>query len=85
MTDTQPAGWWDLADLAGLGDIATEHGVRKSTVCNWTTRYPSFPAPLVELSTGAIYSRRQVRDWYTRRWPDRATPGQQKRAPCHRP
>jgi hypothetical protein len=60
---------WDLADLAAVGDLAADHDVGKAAVCNWASRYVDFPAPLVELSTGAVYSRRQVRAWHERRWP----------------
>lgn len=55
---------WDLADLAAVGDLATEYGVRNSTIVNWINRYDGFPAPLIRLSTGAVYSRAQVREWH---------------------
>lgn len=57
-------GMWDLADLAGVTELAAEHQVNRSTVCNWAARYADFPAPLVELSTGPVYSRQQVRAWH---------------------
>ena len=60
---------WDLADLAASGDLATEYGVSPSAISNWITRLPEFPRPLVELSTGPVYSRRQVRAWHDRQWP----------------
>jgi hypothetical protein len=60
---------WPLEDLAGCGDLAREYGVTKPTITNWTTRYSDFPAPLVVLSTGQVYSRRLVRQWHDdREW-----------------
>jgi hypothetical protein len=64
-----PPARWPLADLAATGDLAADHGVGKAAISNWTNRYDDFPAPLVELSTGPVYSRRQVRQWYDQRWP----------------
>jgi hypothetical protein len=55
---------WDLNDLASTGDLAAEHNVRNSTISNWINRYDDFPQPLVTLAIGAVYSRRQVRQWY---------------------
>ncbi|MFG3710835.1 hypothetical protein [Micromonospora sp. NPDC047730] len=59
-----PPAYWHLEDLAALGDLASEFGVGNATVSNWTTRYPDFPRPLLELSTGPVYSRWQVRQWH---------------------
>lgn len=56
----------DLADLAGVGDLAAEYGVGKAAISNWIKRYPDFPIPLVTLSCGNVYSRRQVREWHSR-------------------
>ncbi|MGC4886645.1 hypothetical protein [Micromonospora sp. DT227] len=68
MGETPPA-YWDLADLAGTGDLADEFEVNTATISNWTTRYPDFPRPLVELSSGPVYSKWQVRQWHdTRIW-----------------
>lgn len=68
MSRSLPA-CWELADLAAVGDLAAEIGVHKSTITNWTTRYADFPAPLTTLSTGAVYSRQQVRQWHDQQWP----------------
>ncbi|MEV0608145.1 hypothetical protein AB0I61_17440 [Polymorphospora rubra] len=71
MEATPPARW-NLADLAATGDLAREYGVGKATISNWISRYPDFPSPLVELSTGPVYSSSQVRRWHdSRKW----TPG----------
>lgn len=59
--------YWDLEDLAGLGDLAAIHGVSKATASNWLARFDDFPRPLVTLSTGPVYSRRQVAAWYQAR------------------
>lgn len=63
---------WDLDDLAGVGDLAREWGVSVSGATTWTRRYSDFPAPLVNLSAGPVYSRRQVRSWREARWGDSA-------------
>lgn len=78
MGHTPPA-YWHLEDLAGIGDLAQDLGVGKAAVSNWTSRYPDFPAPLVTLSTGPVYSRWQVRQWHdSRSW--RADRQHQRRA-----
>lgn len=60
---------WDLDDLAATGDLAREFEVSASTVVAWINRYPTFPAPLVRLSNGALYSKRAVRLWHdSRTW-----------------
>ena len=66
MGSTPPA-YWHLEDLAGVGDLADEFGVRNSTIVNWRSRYPGFPAPLVTLSGGPVWSRWQVRQWHDSR------------------
>ncbi len=66
MGHTPPA-YWRLEDLAATGDLAQDLGVSKATVSNWTVRYADFPQPLVELSTGPVYSRWQVRQWHDSR------------------
>jgi hypothetical protein len=67
---------WDLDDLAAIGDLARERGISSSAATGWR-RYPDFPKPLIELSTGPVYSRTQVREWQERRWPEGA-PGHGK-------
>jgi hypothetical protein len=68
MMDAPPA-YWLLTDLAATGDLADEYKVGRATISNWTVRYPDFPAPVIELSTGPAWSRWQVRQWRKRRWP----------------
>ncbi len=63
MGHTPPA-YWLLEDLAATGDLAQDFEVSNATIVNWTTRYPDFPAPLTKLSTGRVWSRWQVRQWY---------------------
>jgi hypothetical protein len=62
VTKIKP-GMWDLNDLAGAKEIGDGYGLSRSLVCNWATRYADFPAPILVLATGAIYSRRQVAEW----------------------
>lgn len=62
ITKTEPRSW-DLEDLAMAKDITDSYGLTRSTVPNWAARHADFPAPLVMLATGAIYSRRQVAAW----------------------
>lgn len=57
---------WDLDDLAGLGDLAREWGVGSTAVANLRSRHDDFPAPLLTLSTGPVYSRAQLRQWRER-------------------
>jgi len=72
---------WDLDDLAAMGDLARERGISTSAATNWR-RYPDFPAPLVTLSTGPVYSRRRVREWQQRRWPVGTTDHSKVRQPA---
>lgn len=62
-------GCWDLTDLVATGDLARERGISRAAATNWPARYPDFPAPLLCLSAGRVYSRRQVRRWQDERWP----------------
>lgn len=60
---------WHLEDLAATGDLAADFATSNATIVNWSRRYADFPAPLVSLSTGPVYSRRQVRQWHDgRKW-----------------
>lgn len=70
---------WDLDDLAGLGDLAAEHDISSSGAAGWRD-YPDFPAPLITLSPGPVYSRAQVRVWLETHWP-----GGARRASSRRP
>lgn len=60
---------WILADLAGRRDLAAEWGLGASAVGTWL-EYADFPPPVVILSGGPVFSRRQVADWRRQRWPD---------------
>jgi hypothetical protein len=72
---------WDLDDLAAMGDLARERGISTAAATNWR-RYPDFPAPLTTLSTGPVYSRRQVQAWQEQRWPEgHPSWGKVRRAP----
>jgi hypothetical protein len=63
MVQVVTTGYWDLEDLAMAKDITDDYGLTRSTLCNWAARYADFPAPLVTLATGAVYSRCQVAAW----------------------
>lgn len=67
-------GVWEIADLAGLGDLAKVFGVTTPAVANWAGRYDDFPPPVTVLSAGPIYSRREVADWYRRNQPGMRKP-----------
>lgn len=70
----EPGGrLWPLADLAGVSEIAARYEMGRAAVCNWPKRYPDFPSPLIDLMAGPVYSRSEVHQWYTARWPRRAT------------
>ncbi|MEU7802581.1 hypothetical protein AB0B10_25315 [Micromonospora arborensis] len=58
------AASWPIDDIVATGDLAAELHVGKPTVSNWPRRYDDFPHPLKVLSTGPIYSRRQVLRWH---------------------
>lgn len=49
-------------DIAGVTELAAEHGVTRRTVTNWTNT-PGFPAPLRSLSRGDLYDAAAVRAW----------------------
>lgn len=66
-----------LTDLAGVAEIvemiwpdstADEVRSHKSQVAMWATRRATtgFPAALLVLACGPVYSRRQVARWWTR-------------------
>lgn len=56
----------DSDDLAASGDLAEEHGVASSTIAYWY-QHADFPAPIVKLSTGPVWSRFAVREWVATR------------------
>lgn len=57
---------WDLDDLVANGDITDELGLARAIVSNWARRHADFPGPLMVLSSGPVYSRRQVTAWLER-------------------
>lgn len=50
-------------DLIGLAEIAEIAGVTRQAVANWRVRSPSFPEPVVELMSGPVFRRSQIRAW----------------------
>jgi hypothetical protein len=53
--------------LIGVFEIAELANVSPSAVANWRKRFPDFPAPLVDLKSGPVFSENQVRLWLARR------------------
>jgi hypothetical protein len=56
-----------IDDLVGLQEIAELASVTSSAVANWRRRFPDFPAPLVELKSGPVFSRETIQAWLARR------------------
>jgi len=52
----------DSDDLAGSGELAARHGVVNSMISQWRRR-PGFPAPVLNLLCGPVYSITAVDDW----------------------
>src|SRR5208337_1728035 len=53
--------------LIGVFEIAELANVSPSAVANWRKRFSDFPAPLVELKSGPVFSENQVKLWLARR------------------
>lgn len=53
--------------LIGVFEVAELANVSPSAVANWRKRFPDFPAPLVDLKSGPVFSENQVRLWLARR------------------
>src|SRR5258708_38733561 len=53
--------------LMGVFEVAELANVSPSAVANWRKRFPDFPAPLVELKSGPVFSENQVKLWLARR------------------
>ncbi len=49
--------------LVGLAEIARLAGVSKQAVTNWRARYPDFPAPASQLSSGPVWLLDDVVRW----------------------
>jgi chromosome partitioning protein len=54
-------------DLIGIFEIAKLAGVGPSAVANWRTRSQDFPRPVVELKSGPVFRRHEIRTWLKRR------------------
>jgi hypothetical protein len=53
--------------LVGVFEIAELANVSASAVANWRKRFPDFPAPIVELKSGPVYSENKIKLWLARR------------------
>ena len=53
--------------MIGIFEIAELANVSTSAVANWRKRFPDFPAPLVDLKSGPVFSENQVKLWLARR------------------
>jgi chromosome partitioning protein len=54
-------------DLVGINEIAELAKVSRQAVANWRSRLADFPRPLVDLASGPVFQRSQVRAWLRRR------------------
>jgi hypothetical protein len=63
---------WDLNDLCTLKGAADALGESNTTVHNWSARYQMFPKPLIEVGRSPMYSWKQLKDWYMKKWPAKA-------------
>jgi hypothetical protein len=53
--------------LIGIYEIAEIANVSPSAVANWRKRFSDFPAPLVDLKSGPVFDKNQVRLWLAKR------------------
>ncbi len=53
--------------LIGVFEVAEMANVSASAVANWRKRFSDFPAPLVELKSGPVFSESDVKLWLARR------------------
>jgi hypothetical protein len=53
----------DIGLLVGVPEIADMANVTRAAVHNWKARHGDFPDPVVRLSIGDIYDRREVQAW----------------------
>lgn len=53
----------DEAEWVGLFEIAEMAGVSRSAVANWRVRRRDFPRPVINLKSGPVFRRDQVRRW----------------------
>ena len=58
---------WDLNDVASVSDLAREHYLTKSAICNMRARNSDFPAALpITIATHKVYSRKEFAAWLRR-------------------
>lgn len=57
----------DSTDLIGVFEIAEFAGVSPPAVANWRNRDPNFPRPVVELKSGPVFRKTEIRAWLMRR------------------
>lgn len=53
--------------LIGVYEIAALANVSASAVANWRKRFSDFPAPLVDLKSGPVFSENHIRLWLAKR------------------
>jgi len=53
--------------MIGIFEIAELANVSPSAVANWRKRFSEFPAPLVELKSGPVFSESSIRLWLAMR------------------
>jgi chromosome partitioning protein len=56
----------DDNQLVGITEIADMANVSKQAVSNWRKRDPSFPKPIVDLSSGPIFEKSKIRKWLSK-------------------
>ncbi len=54
-------------ELVGINEIAEMAKVSRQAVANWRSRSADFPRPIVELASGPVFRRSQVRAWLRRK------------------
>ena len=54
-------------DLVGIFEIAEMAGVSRQAVANWRARFSNFPPAVVDLRSGPVFRRDQVRQWLRKR------------------
>lgn len=53
-------------ELVGINEIAVMAGVTSQAVTNWRSRSADFPSPLIDLASGPVFRKSQVRAWLKR-------------------
>lgn len=51
------------ADLVGVAEIGERAGVKADTVHAWRSRHADFPAPIVQLAAGPVWTWSDVARW----------------------